>query len=115
MKTTPDNRYIVPWPPVVWVAPVSGKVYAGSGGTQIEVPAGTTREDIEEFFCWGDEARKYWDPSYSEENNSWEVKGSKGNKYTVTQKGPAWTCQCTGYRYRKTCKHIENLRILFSS
>ena len=43
MKTTPDNRYIVPWPPVVWVAPISGKVYAGSGGTQIEVPAGTTR------------------------------------------------------------------------
>ena len=111
-KTTPDNRYIIPWPPAVWVAPMSGKVYAGSGGTQIEVPAGTTREDIEEFFCWGDEARKYWDSNYSDDVKTIEVKGSKGQKYTVTKRGSKWECQCRGFQFRRDCKHIQNLRIL---
>ena len=112
MKTTPDNRYIIPWPPAVWVAPISGKVYAGSGGTQIEVPEGTTREDIIEFFCWGEEARKYWDSNYSDDVKAIEVKGSKGQKYTVTKTGSTWKCECRGFQFRRDCKHIQNLRIL---
>jgi hypothetical protein len=38
-----------------------GKYYAVSGGTWIEVPDDTTLEDVKELFCWGEEARKYWD------------------------------------------------------
>jgi len=111
-KTTPDNRYIVPWPPGVWFSPASGKTYAGSGGTQIEVPPETTLADIQEFFCWGDEARKYWDANYSDDVKTIEVKGSKGNKYTVTKRGSKWECQCRGFQFRRDCKHIQNLRIL---
>ena len=113
LKTTPDNRYIIPWPPTVWLAPMSGKTYAGSGGVAIEVDAGTRREDIEEFFCWGTEARKYWDSNYSEEPvKTIEVKGSKGKTYKVTKTGPTWKCECRGFQFRQDCKHIQNLKIL---
>ena len=111
-KTTPDNRYIVPWPPVVWVAPISGKTYAGSGGTQIEVPEGTTIEDIQEFFCWGDEARRLRMPAESKDVKTIQVTGSKGKKYTVTKTGSTWKCECRGFAFRRDCKHIANLKIL---
>jgi hypothetical protein len=112
-KTTPDNRYILLWPPTIWLAPVSGKTYAGSGGTFIEVTPDQTLNDIEPFFCWGTEARKYWDSSWSEAKNEWEVKGSKGKTYKVIQNGPTWTCECRGFQFRRDCKHVQNLRILF--
>ena len=111
-KTTPDNRYIIPWSPIVWYSPTSGKTYAGSGGIHIEVPPETTPEDIEEFFCWGPEARKYWDSNYSDEPaKTIEVLGSKGQKYNVTKIGPAWKCECRGFQFRQDCKHIQNLKI----
>ena len=116
MQTTPDNRYIVPWPPAIWTAPTSGKRYAASGGVHIEIDDGWTLEDIQEFFCWGEEARQYWDSNYSDDPiKTIEVKGSKGKKYTVTKKGSSWECECAGYRYRRDCKHIENLKILIGA
>lgn len=33
------------------------------------------------------------------------VKGSKGQVYTVTT-GARPSCSCTGFQFRKTCKHI---------
>ena len=112
LKTTPDNRYVVPWPPAVWVAPISGKTYAGSGGTQIEVPEGTTTEDIQEFFCWGAPARRLLHPEESQDTKSVQVRGSKGQKYTITKTGTTWKCECRGFQFRRDCKHIQNLKIL---
>ena len=33
------------------------------------------------------------------------VKGSKGEEYTVTM-GAKPTCTCTGFQFRRTCRHI---------
>lgn len=38
-----------------------------------------------------------------------EVDGSKGKKYIVTRSSKGWTCTCTGYQFRKQCKHITEL------
>jgi len=42
------------------------------------------------------------------------IKGSKGNFYNVTMKGNrAISCTCTGFSFRKSCRHLkeaENLR-----
>lgn len=38
-----------------------------------------------------------------------EVKGSKGNKYIVTKDSKGWDCTCTGFVYRKSCKHVSEL------
>jgi len=36
-----------------------------------------------------------------------EVKGSKGQTYTVDPE--AGTCTCSGYTFRGTCKHVKEL------
>ena len=36
----------------------------------------------------------------------WVVKGSKGNDYTVTETAGRRTCTCTGFGFRRTCRHI---------
>ena len=40
---------------------------------------------------------------------TWTIDGSKGNKYTVTRTNGKWACTCTGYQFRKQCKHITEL------
>lgn len=34
------------------------------------------------------------------------VTGSRGEAYTVARKNQAWTCTCTGFKFRRNCKHI---------
>lgn len=39
---------------------------------------------------------------------SWEVDGSKGNKYTVQFDGTEWSCSCPAFAYKAgPCKHIK--------
>lgn len=37
------------------------------------------------------------------------VQGSKGQTYIVTKENGKVSCTCTGYQFRKTCKHIQEL------
>lgn len=39
---------------------------------------------------------------------TWEVKGSKGNVYTITEIDGVRTCDCAGFTYRKDCKHVKS-------
>jgi uncharacterized Zn finger protein len=41
-----------------------------------------------------------------------QVTGSKGQKYTVTKRGPKWECTCRGFAFRRDCKHVQQLRML---
>jgi len=38
-----------------------------------------------------------------------EVAGSKGNKYIVSKDNRGWTCTCSGFVFRKSCKHVTEL------
>ena len=109
-KKTPDGRYVVPWPPAL-VQGEGGKFYAMSCGISVEVPADTDRAGLHALFCWGAEARKYWDSEHSEDPaKTFEVKGSKGKIYKVTKTGSKWKCECRGFQFRQDCKHIQNLK-----
>jgi hypothetical protein len=44
------------------------------------------------------------------ERVSYQVKGSKGNLYTVERVGPLWSCTCMGFQFRKDCKHIREMK-----
>jgi hypothetical protein len=37
------------------------------------------------------------------------VQGSKGNTYTVTVENGKATCTCSGFQFRRICKHIQEL------
>jgi hypothetical protein len=41
-----------------------------------------------------------------------EVTGSKGNAYKVWNREGNWTCACTGFGYRHTCRHIAEAQAL---
>ena len=40
----------------------------------------------------------------------WEVKGSKGDVYKVTELDGVYQCACSGFRFRGQCKHVEVVR-----
>lgn len=46
----------------------------------------------------------------TQEVRVWSVKGSKGDNYTVSRKGNIWTCTCQGFEFRKTCKHVNQIK-----
>jgi hypothetical protein len=40
-----------------------------------------------------------------------KVAGSKGETYTVVKtSGGVWSCNCVGFGYRRTCRHIDGVR-----
>lgn len=41
------------------------------------------------------------------EFKTWEVAGSKGNTYVVTERAGQRSCDCPGFTFRKMCKHIK--------
>ena len=40
-------------------------------------------------------------------NQTWIVKGSKGDSYTVTKTDNRLNCTCTGFQFRRRCKHLD--------
>lgn len=41
---------------------------------------------------------------------TWEVKGSKGNTYTVSKDGNYYNCTCAGFSFRHRCKHVDQVK-----
>lgn len=40
----------------------------------------------------------------------YEVKGSKGDIYQVTENSGQLTCTCSGFRFRGQCKHVDSIK-----
>lgn len=38
---------------------------------------------------------------------TWEVVGSRGDKYQITETDSGLTCTCAGFRFRGDCKHLK--------
>lgn len=43
-------------------------------------------------------------------NQTWTVEGSRGAKYFVIKNQNLYTCTCPGFQFRRSCKHIENIK-----
>ena len=44
------------------------------------------------------------------EGRVWQVKGSKGDVYKVSELNGEYSCTCSGFRFRGACKHSESIR-----
>jgi hypothetical protein len=40
---------------------------------------------------------------------TWEVLGSKGNRYTVSRDAGRWSCTCAGHGFRGRCRHVHEV------
>ena len=40
----------------------------------------------------------------------WEVQGSKGDVYKVSEHAGEFACTCSGFKFRTHCKHVESIR-----
>ena len=42
--------------------------------------------------------------------DSYTITGSKGDSYNVEYKGGQWKCNCQGFGWRRSCKHIDQAK-----
>jgi hypothetical protein len=49
-------------------------------------------------------------PTAPQAVETFQVKGSRGSEYTVTNEAGRWTCTCVGFGFRKDCKHIHQVK-----
>lgn len=91
-------------PPLIYRG-LNDKTYGVAGSIWIEVPSGTTLEELEDYMVY--KPRKQ--PTEHEEKH-WTVVGSKGNHYTVRLKAGQYTCTCAGFGWRRKCRHIEGIK-----
>ena len=41
---------------------------------------------------------------------SWSIAGSKGATYVVMETNGRFSCTCTGFQFRKSCKHLGMIK-----
>jgi hypothetical protein len=44
------------------------------------------------------------------EGRVWEVQGSKGDIYRVTEVNGNLSCTCSGFKFRGDCKHVKSIQ-----
>lgn len=46
----------------------------------------------------------------AQKDRVWQVSGSKGNTYTVTETAGKRTCTCAGFQFRHSCRHLNEVK-----
>ena len=90
-------------PPVI-VEGKSGCNFAVIAGKWYPVPKTLTLDMLRE--AWAGRNPNQKEPTA----DRWEVKGSKGDTYLVEYKGAQWKCDCLGFGWRRSCKHIDTIK-----
>ena len=95
----------VTWPPMLYTDN-SGQKWAISGQHWIEVPDDMTLDRVGEYMVVDDR----FTPPQLTEVLTYDVVGSKGNTYTVTNDRGNWTCTCAAFGFRRKCRHITEIK-----
>ena len=81
----------------------AGQKWAVSGQHWVEVPETLTLDRVSEYMI----VQQRQTPEETATVVSYQVQGSRGDTYTVTDNGGTWTCTCPGFGWRRKCKHVE--------
>jgi hypothetical protein len=96
------------YPPVI-LHTLSG-TYAIYHGQWFSIPKDTSYETVKGH--WVDISNKYLPKAPKTTNWTWQVKNSKGNgHYTVTFDARGWNCNCAGFGFRRSCRHINETKV----
>ena len=79
-----------------------GQKWAISGQHWLPVPDTETLDTISDVMVY----EPYKSTPKLSEVKTWSVQGSKGDTYTVTYNGHAWSCTCAGFGWRRKCRHV---------
>ena len=100
----------VTWPPMLYTDR-SGQKWAVSGQHWVEVPETLTLDRVGEYMVVAERTEPVPRPDVA----TYDVKGSTGNTYTVTNDAGAWTCTCPGFGWRRRCRHINEVKSRLTS
>ena len=81
-----------------------GVWYGIAGSVWVEVPEGTTLADLSQYMV-----HKPREIASVAGEKTWNVKGSKGNLYSVRLTEGTYTCSCPGFGFRRKCRHIKEI------
>ena len=95
----------VTWPPMLYTD-TRGQKWAVSGQHWVEVPDDMTLDRVGEYMVVDDR----FTPPQLAEVLTYDVVGSKGNTYMVTNDRGNWTCTCAGFGFRRKCRHITEVK-----
>ena len=95
----------VTWPPMLYTD-MQGRKWAVSGQHWLEVPHDMTLDRVDKYMV----VDQRFTPAQSPDVRTYEVQGSTGSTYTVTQDGDTWTCTCPGFGWRRKCRHIGEVQ-----
>ncbi len=98
------NPIEVEIPPALFTSH-TGIRYGIAGSVWVEVPSGTTFDQLSDYMVYKPRERQE-----AEGESTWQVKGSKGNTYTVKLSGGSYSCTCAGYGFRRKCRHIDEVK-----
>jgi hypothetical protein len=45
-----------------------------------------------------------------DESKTWTVQGSRGSQYVVVRSKNSWSCNCPGFQFRRSCKHVTQIK-----
>lgn len=84
--------------------PISGytMLFHDAQGGSIRIADDVDAEDSSSIWVRLDEPR----PTL----NSCNIVGSTGKLYKVTIHGLKWSCTCTGFAFRRHCKHLDEAK-----
>ena len=99
------NQVISIYPPTL----VQGsKRYAVFSSKWYEVNDNVTLSDLMKIWVrWSPKQKEV----LSKEGSSWQVASSKPGKfYAVTFRNGVWGCQCSGFSFRRECRHVNDMK-----
>jgi len=103
-------EYNAPWTPAI-VNLIDKSYIAISGCQNINVPTGTTMDDLELINHWNDATL-----ISNYKIGTFESPNSKGNGfYSIVSDGEQVTCNCVGFGFKRKCRHVDEFKLNFKN